>query len=242
MPSALGPQASTLTVLYGGTFDPVHNGHLGIARHARDTLRAQVRLMPAADPPHKGPTHADAAQRAEMLRLAINGEAGPVEPDPVEPGPVEPGLVVDLRELRRPGPSYTVDTLRELRSEVGEDAACAILIGADSFRALDTWHRWRELFALAHVVVAERTGPGELGSQPLREGLAPAIAAEADMRWTGSVQDLHTTPAGRIFSLRQPLFPHSASELRRRIALGESWRDQVPPAVAEYILAHGLYR
>lgn len=227
MPSVLRPRPSALTVLYGGTFDPVHNGHLGIARHARDTLRAQVRLMPAADPPHKGPTHADAAQRAEMLRLAINGEAG---------------LALDLRELRRPGPSYTVDTLRELRAEVGEDAPCAILIGADSFRTLDTWHRWRELFALAHVVVARRAGTGAVEPKPLREGWPPAIAAEADARWTDSVQDLHAAPAGRIFILHQPLFPHSASELRRRIARGEPWRDQVPRAVAEYILAHGLYR
>ncbi len=221
------PSSPDLTILYGGTFDPVHNGHLGVARHARDALRAQVRLMPAADPPHKGPTHADAAQRAEMLRLAVGDEAG---------------LCVDLRELGRDGPSYTVDTLRELRAEVGDDAAWAILIGADSLRALDTWHRWRELFDLAHVVVAERSH-GESGPpHSPRDGLAPAVAAETDARWTANVQDLHTAPAGRVFALRQPLFPESASELRRRIARGEPWRDQVPPAVAGYILAHGLYR
>jgi nicotinate-nucleotide adenylyltransferase len=216
-----------LAVLYGGTFDPVHNGHLGVARHARDILRAQIRLMPAADPPHKGPTHADAAQRAEMLALAVDDE---------------PGLRVDLRELRRSGPSYTVDTLRELRADAGPNAPWAILVGADSFRAFDAWHRWRELFALAHIVVAERAGGAIDPVRALRETLPPVVAAEAEARWTENVQDLHAQPAGRMFALRQPLFPESASDLRRRIAEGRPWRNQVPPAVADYILAHGLYR
>ena len=222
-----GPLSQRLAVLYGGTFDPVHNGHLGVARHARDALQAQVRLMPAADPPHKGPTHADAAQRARMLALAVGDE---------------PGLCVDLRELRRDGPSYTVDTLRELRAEVGADAPWAILVGADSFRALDTWHRWRELFALAHVVVAERLDGGANAPVSPSRGLPQAVAAEAEGRWTERVEILHAEPAGRILALRQPLFPESASGLRRRIARGEPWRDQVPAAVADYIADHGLYR
>jgi nicotinate-nucleotide adenylyltransferase len=216
-----------LSVLYGGTFDPVHNGHLGVARHARDILRAEIRLMPAADPPHKGPTHADAAQRAEMLGLAVGDE---------------PGLRVDLRELRRSGPSYTFETLRELRAEAGPEAPWAILVGADSFRAFDAWHRWRELFALTHIVVAERTGGATDPVRPLRETLPSAVAAEAEARWTGNAQVLHAQPAGRVFALRQPLFSESASDLRRRIAEGQPWCDQVPPAVADYIRAHGLYR
>jgi nicotinate-nucleotide adenylyltransferase len=132
-----------LRILYGGTFDPVHDGHLGVARHARDALDAEVRLMPAADPPHKGPTHATAAQRAAMLHLAVAGESG---------------LRVDLRELERHCPSYTVDTLRALRAEVGPSQPWAILVGADSFCSLDSWSRWRELFDLAHIVVAARAG------------------------------------------------------------------------------------
>lgn len=219
--AATGTQDQPLRVLYGGTFDPVHDGHLGIARHARDALDAEIRLMPAADPPHKGPTHAEAAQRAQMLRLAVEGE---------------PRLRVDLRELEREGPSYTVDTLRTLRDEVGPAQPWAILVGADSFRALDSWSRWRELFELAHIVVAQRPGNG------LEDGLPEMVAAAAAGRWAACAQELHAGAAGRILVLRQPLFPHSASELRRRIAAGEPWRDWVPVAVAGYIDRHGLYR
>lgn len=209
-----------LRILYGGTFDPVHCGHLGIARHARDALDAEVRLMPAADPPHKGPTHANAVQRSAMLELAIAGE---------------PGLSVDLRELQREGPSYTVDTLRALRAEVGPSQPWAILVGADSFCMLDSWSRWRELFELAHLVVAAREGSA------LEELSGPVSQAVAG-RWAQAPQELHGSAAGRVLILGQPIFPQSASALRARIAAGEPWRDWVPAAVAGYIDRHGLYR
>ena len=213
--------APRLGVLYGGTFDPVHDGHVGVARHARDALDADVWLMPAADPPHKAATHADAAQRVRMLRLALAGE---------------PRLGVDLRELRRDGPSYTVDTLRELRAEVGRSAPWAILVGADGFRALDRWSRWRELFALAHVVVAGRPG------HPLEAGLPEAVAEELAARRAEAPGELRSAAAGRVLLLHQPLSPHSSSELRRRIAAGRAWRDWVAPTVADYIERQGLYR
>lgn len=209
-----------LQVLYGGTFDPVHNGHLAVARHARDALEAQVHLMPAADPPHKGPTHADARQRAEMLALAIGEERG---------------LSVDLRELRREGPSYTIDTLRGLREEIGAAAPLALLVGADSFLALPTWRAWRELFDYAHFVVAERPGNG------IARDLPEALARAVEGRWADSGAQLLRTAAGRILLLEQPLHPESASEIRRRIRAGEPWRDQVPPPVAAYIEDNGLY-
>lgn len=220
------PHADRLQVLYGGTFDPVHNGHLGVARHARDALHADVALMPAADPPHKGPTRADARERAQMLQLAVGDE---------------PGLRVDLRELRRDGPSYTVDTLLGLREQVGPDAPWAILVGADSFRTLDTWHRWRELFALAHIVVAGRAAAGS-GFEAPRERLSAAVEAATQARWVDDPAALRDAPAGLLFALRQPLLPQSASELRRRIAASEPWREWVAPAVADYIERHGLYR
>ncbi|WP_157722848.1 nicotinate-nucleotide adenylyltransferase, partial [Stenotrophomonas pictorum] len=146
---------SRLWLLYGGTFDPVHNGHLAIARCARDELASPVRLMPAADPPHRAPPGADAAQRAAMLELAIAGE---------------PGLSVDLRELVRakehPGvPSWTVDTLRQLRAQIGASQPVALLIGADSLLGLPEWHEWERLLELAHLVVADRPG------SPLEGGL-----------------------------------------------------------------------
>lgn len=209
-----------LNVLYGGTFDPVHLGHLAVARHARDALDATVALMPARDPPHRGATRADARQRAAMLDLAIQGE---------------PRLRVDRRELHREGPSYTVDTLRALREEVGANAPWAILVGGDSLRTLDSWHQWRALFDLAHVVVAERAAIDG------RDALPPAVAEEIRMRRSDDPRALHASAAGRILLLGQPLWPQSATDIRHRIASGAPWRDQVPPAVAGYITRHGLY-
>lgn len=210
-----------LRIQYGGTFDPVHHGHIAVARGAQQALSAEVHLMPAADPPHKDATHASASQRAAMLRLAIAGL---------------PGLHVDLRELRRAGASWTVDSLHELRAELGAAAPLAILIGADSLLRLNTWHRWRDLFALAHIVVAQRPG------SDLQAGRLPAkLALIVEPRWA-SAADLLRQPAGLLHLLRLPLRPESATELRRRIAAGEPWRQDVPPAVAQYILTHGLYR
>ncbi|MGJ7903706.1 nicotinate-nucleotide adenylyltransferase [Lysobacter sp. 1R34A] len=205
-----------LLVFYGGTFDPVHDGHLAIARAARDTLRAQVRLMPAADPPHRALPGASAEHRARMLDLAVAGEDE---------------LMVDRRELRRQGRSYTVETLREVRAEVGPEQPLALLVGADSFLDLPQWKEWQALFGLAHFVVAERPG------SPLD---AERIAF-ADGRETAEVEALRQAPAGRVFRLNQPLHAESASRVRSLIAAGKPWRDYVPAAVAGYIERHGLY-
>lgn len=223
-------EAQALRVLYGGTFDPVHLGHVAVARAARDALEATVAFMPAADPPHRAPPGAPAADRAAMLDLAIAGE---------------PGLALDLRELERDGRSWTVDTLRGLRATIGDDAPVALLVGADSFDALPTWKDWRALFELAHFVVAGRTGispgaallPGTGGAPRADTRLVEAIAG----RMAESADALRASPAGRVFLLRQPLFPHSASEVRARIAAGQPWDALVPAPVARYIRAHGLY-
>ncbi len=212
--------APELLVFYGGTFDPVHDGHLAIARAARDALAATIRLMPAADPPHRAPPGATAAQRAEMLALAIAGE---------------PRLRVDRRELDRAGPSYSIDTLRGLRAEHGGEAPIALLVGADSFAALPTWHEWRGLFELAHFVVADRPG------SPLDGVLSPELEATLAGRWCDAPAALAESPAGRVLRLRQPLQDESATAIRERIAAGGRWDDEVPPAVADYIRRHGLY-
>ncbi len=209
-----------LKLFYGGTFDPVHNGHLAIARAARDELDCSVRLMPAADPPHRAPPGADAGQRAEMLDLAVSDQ---------------PGLRVDRRELRREGRSYTIDTLRELRAEFGPDMPIALLVGADSFVGLPTWREWEALFDFAHFVVAPRPG------SPLDGDLSPELTAAAAGRWTDWPGILKTTPAGRLFLLNEPLHPESASDIRRRIAGGEPWQGLVSPAVAGFIAQSGLY-
>lgn len=216
---------SPLLVCYGGTFDPVHNGHLAVARSVRDALSAQVALLPAHDPPHKGPTRADAVQRAEMLDLAVNGA---------------PDLYVDRRELNRDGPSWTVDTLTELRSELGVDAPIAWLIGADSLLQLASWHRWRELFQLAHLLVVDRPG-AVLDADALRTQ-SPAVFAEIAPRWRNP-GELAATAHGGFAPVPMPaLRRESSTELRRRIRAGEPWQDGVPPAVAAYIIRHELYQ
>lgn len=214
----------SLRVYYGGTFDPVHNGHVAIARAVRDGLDANVALLPAADPPHKPATHADAQQRATMLGLAIEGE---------------PSLAVDRRELRREGPSYSVDTLRELRAELGPSQPIAWLIGSDSLLQLSTWHCWRELFEYAHVLAVER--PGSRVDAGWVEQHAPEVHAEIAPR-RRPAPALAQAPAGGYATL--PLdrqHQESSSEIRRRIVAGESWQDLVPSAVAAYIRRHGLY-
>src|SRR5690606_29365396 len=208
----------TLHVLYGGTFDPVHAGHLAIARAAREALGVPVHLMPAADPPHRPPPGATAAQRVAMLELALEAE---------------PGLCLDLRELARSGRSWSVDTLRGLRADIGDIAPVALLVGADSFAGLPTWKSWRELFALAHFVVASRDG---------NDGLPPALQEALQGRVARTAGELTHSPAGKVLWLRQPLHPHSATALRARIAAGEPSRHLVPAPVADYIQAHGLYR
>lgn len=214
-----------LRVFYGGTFDPVHNGHVAIACTARDVLHADVALLPARDPPHKALTGADAEQRARMLELAIVGE---------------PGLAVDRRELRRAGPSYSIDTLGELRAELGADTPLAWLVGSDSLRQLHTWHRWRELFERAHLLVVQRPG-ADIDADALRDA-APEVAALVEQRQRPP-EALEETPHGGIAMLPLPgLRPESSTRLRRRIASGAAWVDWVPPAVAGYIVRHGLYR
>lgn len=218
--------AKGLRLYYGGTFDPVHLGHLAIARAARDELQVSVRLLPSADPPHRAAPGATAVQRCEMLQLALADE---------------PGLQLDRLELERaartPGvPSYTFDTLSGLRAEVGPECPLAWLVGADSLLSLATWHRWRELLDLAHFIVAERPG------SPLPEVVVGELGQALQGRWTDRGQDLAAAAAGRVLRLHQPLRGESASAVRTQIARGGAGRDLLPPAVADYIAANGLYR
>jgi len=215
---ASGP--GPIHVVYGGTFDPVHLGHLAIARGARDALGCAIHFTPAADPPHRPPPGADAAQRVRMLELAIGDEAG---------------LLLDRRELRRDGPSYTVDTLRELRRDLGQAAPVALLLGADSLLGLPAWHQWTALPELCHFIVADREG------SDLDARLAPALAAALEGRWSEDPDTLRAAPAGRALRLHQPLHPGSATGVRRAIDAGGAWRGLVPAAVADHIVNRRLY-
>lgn len=147
----------------------------------------------------------------------------------------EPDFHIDLRELRREGPHYSVETLRALRGELGAEVPVALLIGADSLLALPTWREWEALFGLAHFVVADRPGSG------LDDALPPALANALAGRWCEDPDGLRAQPAGRLLRLRQPPHPASATRVRTGIAAGGQWRDLVPADVAAYIARQGLY-
>lgn len=195
--------------VFGGTFDPVHLGHLLLAEACRDALKLdEVRLLPAAEPPHKPDAEiSPGKQRVAMLEFATAGI---------------PEFVVDRRELKREGPSYTVDTLEELKQEFPDDELY-LLIGADSVRDLPTWRAPERIATLARIVAVNR-GDDELKD---RETLRNLLGSEL---FDG------------IIHISMPGVAISATELRRRVKSGESIRFQTPRAVERYILESGLYR
>ena len=194
--------------ILGGTFDPVHLGHLRVAWEAAEALDAQVCLMPAHLPPHRPAPVANAQQRVRMLEAALAGQHR---------------LVLDTRELRREGPSYTVDTLRELRAELPATQPLILLLGADAFAGLPTWHEWRVLFDLAHIVVLTR--PGHETTLPAE--LADVIAS----RYATSAAQLHESPAGKVLNLPVTPLEISASAVRKMLADGREPRWLLPAAL-----------
>jgi nicotinate-nucleotide adenylyltransferase len=208
--------------ILGGTFDPVHHGHLRLAEEASDACGFdRVVLVPAALPNLRDAPSTPAAHRLAMTQLAARGN---------------PRLSVDDRELKRAGMSYTVDTLLELRAALDPQAALTIILGADAFLRLPRWDRWLQLFDLAHVLVATRPGY-ELEAQADR---VPALNDEWRRRRAGAT-DLHGQPAGCIARLDIPLLEISATDVRARFSRGASVRYLLPDAVVDYIAAHHLY-
>lgn len=210
---------STPLAIYGGAFDPIHLGHMALCCAVRDTFDVEVHLLPTGDPRHRSPAHAAARHRITMLEAAIDSE---------------PRIAIDTREVERDGPSYTVDTLIELRAERGTQSPLLLTLGADSFAGLTTWHRWRELIGLAHFVVALRPGI-DLAD------VTPELAGLLEEHGCADPSELERSPAGRIFELALPPHPQSSNEIRQRIATGLPLEGWVAPAVACYIRAHGLY-
>lgn len=205
---------------YGGTFDPVHCGHIEVARSAARQLGATVHLVPCADPPHRAAPVATATQRSEMLRLAIAGD---------------PLLALDLRELRRGGASYTIDTMAQLREELGPDAPIACLIGADALRGLPGWRDWPRLFDLVHVVALTRPG------HALDDFPAPLARIWAARR-AGTPQQLALAPGGAVLALEVPAWEVSSTRVRAELAAGRVPHGSVPAAVLDWIGQHRLYR
>lgn len=208
---------------FGGTFDPVHLGHLRVAADTAAALRLpEVRLIPSQRPVHRGAPGATGAQRLAMLRLAVVDW---------------PGLTVDARELERDTPSYTVLTLESLRAE-HPAAPILWLIGIDAFLGLPTWRDWTRLFDLAHFVVLNRPGT------PVAQALDARRAPWALPRLTQSADDLRRTPQGRIHLHTVAPQAISASTIRARIAAGASDDELLqllPRSVLAYIRSHHLY-
>ena len=201
------PHMKPIAIL-GGTFDPVHLGHLRVAWEAAEALDAQVRLMPANTPPHRPAPIADAQQRVRMLEAALAGQDR---------------LVLDTRELRRDGPSYTVDTLCELRAEWSASQPLILLLGTDAFTGLATWHQWRSLFDLAHIVVLTRPGH----TAPLPAELAEEIAP----RQASTAKELRQSAAGKVLNLPVTPLEISARAVRALLAAGREPRWLLPDAL-----------
>jgi len=209
----------TTVGIFGGTFDPIHFGHLRTAFELLQALRLnEVRFLPAGNPPHRESTVASAEERLAMVRAATQGQ---------------PGFVVDDREIRREGLSYSVDTMRTLRADFADSSLC-LIVGMDAFLSLPKWHQWRELLELAHLVVAHRPGWRAPTMGPLGELLVD--------RGTGRSADLHESPAGRIFIHAVTQLEISSTEVRKLIAAGRDPRYLMPDEVCSIIDESGCYR
>ncbi|MCG2634217.1 MAG: nicotinate-nucleotide adenylyltransferase [Gammaproteobacteria bacterium] len=205
--------------IYGGTFDPVHLGHLRSALEVRNGLGLdQVNLMPNRSPPHRDEPGVSAAARLQMLQLAVRGVDG---------------LGVDDRELRRQGPSYTVTSLEELRTESPQRSLCLIL-GSDAFFGLPQWHQWHRVIELAHIVVVQRPGHAVVPEGPLSDLVAGHRAESLEL--------LRRQPAGWLWFQPVRQLEIASSEIRKLINSGENPRFLLPDVVYAYISRHDLYK
>jgi nicotinate-nucleotide adenylyltransferase len=209
--------------LFGGAFDPVHFGHLRLAVELGEAFGLErVVFLPTGEPWHRGRgAIAGAEARIAMLELATAGE---------------PRFSIDGRETRRDGPTYTIDTLAEIRLEVGPDKPLVWLCGSDAFQKIDAWHRWGELFDLAHFAVAVRAGDAQWA------GKGPGAFPRATWpRFTLNPQELRAAPAGKIATFAMTALPISSSALRGMLAEGANARYLLPDGVLDYILANHTY-
>jgi nicotinate-nucleotide adenylyltransferase len=204
--------------IFGGTFDPVHYGHLRAALEVREQLGiGDFRLLPSGTPPHRATPQASAAHRLAMLQLAAEEHAG---------------FSVDDRELRRPGYSWMVDTLAEIRGEAG-NVPLVLLIGQDAANALDSWHEWARLFTLAHLGILRR--PDSVASYSQR------LASELEGRTSGATGSWRSMPAGCVLELEITQLDISSTAIRQILGSGRSPAFLMPGPVIDYIRRHRLY-
>jgi nicotinate-nucleotide adenylyltransferase len=201
----------------GGTFDPIHTAHLRATQEVAEALSLdQVRFIPGKQPPHRSQPDASAEQRLAMVKLAIASNQR---------------FVADDRELRREGYSYTVDTLRSLRQELGESEPLVLILGLDAFQGFTRWHEWESITTLAHLAVTSRP---DYTAQPLQ--------AWAQAMQTENAEDLRNSPAGKLFFTDTTALAISATDIRHQQQERRSIRYLLPDAVYDYIQHQNLYR
>jgi len=213
---------SVCVALLGGSFDPVHHGHVALAAlFARLLQPDQLRIIPAGNPWQKNSLRASGEERVAMLKLAF-AEAGLA-------------VTIDTQEIARGTPTYTVDTLRQVRAELGPQASIVFLMGADQLRQLDTWREWRALFDLAHIAVAARPG------FTLDDATLPVAVAQELQQRRGDLAQLRNTPSGLAYLTPSLDVDISATQIRAALQRGEQANSLISPVVLDYIQQHNLY-
>lgn len=207
--------------LLGGTFNPIHNGHLRLAQELADSLKlAEVRFIPSAQPPHKAAPEVSAEHRAAMVQLAITAN---------------PFFKLDTRELNRKSASYTIDTLISLQEDLGGNVALGLIMGSDAFAKLNTWHRWQALLDYCHIILVQRP----------TSGIQPKLAEELSLllhdHYTENVSDLVNENTGYIHMQKITALDITSTNIRAQLALGISPRYLMPDNVLDYIKHNKLY-
>ncbi len=204
----------------GGTFDPIHDGHLRLALEACKQLGlAQVRIIPVNIPPHRDKPVISADHRVNMINLAINNESK---------------LCIDLRELEKDEISYTINTVKSLREEFKTASLC-LIVGHDAFNKINTWHEWEKLLDYVHIIVANR--PGETIDDAPEE-----IHNWSEQHITNDISDINCKSHGYIYFMKIPMLEISSSNIRAALANKRSVEEQLPPQILSYIKSHNLYQ
>ncbi|MEE9551742.1 MAG: nicotinate-nucleotide adenylyltransferase [Gammaproteobacteria bacterium] len=205
--------------ILGGTFDPIHNGHLRLAIESYEQLDLEeVRLIPLNIPPHRNTPHASPEQRLEMMEIALHKLSG---------------LVIDDCELHREGPSYTIDTVSVARDKVGDTPIC-LLMGMDAFNTISSWHRWEELLDQVHIVIADRPAD-DIAKDP-------NITVFLNRHHVDDISKLHKAPAGNIFKIDIPMLDISASKIKNIISSDKDASYLLPGNVLDFIKTNNLYQ
>lgn len=215
------PNTTNTVALFGGTFDPVHYGHLKpLLALVKDFSLTKIHLMPNNQPPHKPAPQATATQRRDMLTLAIQ---------------YLPHFDIEESELNHHKPAYTIDTLIKWRNTHAQSCSLAFILGEDTLKTLDTWKHWQTLLSYCHLIVYPRPGLPDVA-------MSTALRNWVDVHLTHDKSLLHHKPHGHVFIANTPLYPISATLIRQRLSQGEPCDDLLPQSVLDYIKQHKLYQ